>query len=261
MNEDQNMQGAPAGSAEGTQHDNEVAPQSTEGTNVDAQQETQPQQPSSFQEETGQVQDPEALKKAGIEIGQRTMAREKDAIIAQKDAEIAALKQQSQPQESQPQPQEPQQNEDLSKQVSDLRYMQERTTRVDSHISQNVSDARLRADVMQLASQDAYKNLPTNDLFDLARTRNPEPPEPNQPQPMGQQTAPGRTIPQDENGGSLAQRTGVADAEEAAGVKRAKELGLLPQNQSFPSNIREQIDTERRVQAQEKGMPVDNIKK
>lgn len=138
-------------------------------------------QPSSFTEEIGQTQQPSDSRSGSYKAGQDSMA----PVIAEKNAEIERLKaqvaSQGQPQvqpqvqPQQPQTVQPQADDSLKRDVENIKYMQQREIQVSSHVMGKPDDARVRAEVMALASQSAYKDLPTADLFVIANAKNPAP--------------------------------------------------------------------------------------
>ena len=144
-------------------------------------------------------------QKASYNAGARKTAKQYGAMIAEKDAEIAQLKAELNPpqpenplnqvqtaQQQAQQPQQPQQQSavdpNLQRQMDDMKYNQQRQEAVDTYIADNSDALRLRGSVLELSKQPAYRDVPTQHLFNIAQAQNPEPATPPAV-PSGQQVS------------------------------------------------------------------------
>lgn len=178
----------------------DTTPQANAGTNQQGGTEQQEQnaatnQPASFTEEVDGKKESNDSRSGSFKAGQEDMARKKDVIIQQQAEQIAALKAASQQTQTQPQAQvssqqaQPSVSDELKQDIENIKYLQQREMKVNTHLQANADDVPLRSAVMEMSSKPQYKELTTQDLFALARAQNPQ--STNQEQPAAGQVTQG----------------------------------------------------------------------
>lgn len=69
----------------------------------------------------------------------------------------------------------------LKKDIEQMKYQNMRQTQIDSYIAKNPNDAALKADVMMMAGEEKYKQIPTHELVAFAKMKQAQQQVPNPP--------------------------------------------------------------------------------
>ena len=183
---EQQTQGEQAGAQQNPQE--QTQQQQGQQGQEQQQQQQQEQQPSTFSEEMGGSEGEKVYPQqrtndyqAGIRVTEKKYSEQMNAlnqkvtslegIIAQSQTQTQAQTQNQIQNPSQTPSSHPIVQDNVASEIADIKYTQNRQIKVDEFIGKNQNYAPLRAEVIALSQNPAYKDVPTNDLFSLIASR------------------------------------------------------------------------------------------